>query len=928
MPDWAQHVRPRLSSLRLSPAREAEIIDELSHHLEDRWRELLAGGASEDEAARLALAEFREDNLLATLMAPLRQSHTPPPVTPGVRTGRALSDCWQDLRYAWRLTRRRPGFTAVAVLTLALGIGANSAIFSLVDAVLLRTLPVDRPEELVLIEQVMARGGTQNISRPLFERLRAEHGNVFSGILAAQDGFATVNLGAPASATPLPQPGASSSSASVDAADSSQTATVQAVSGEYFQVLGTSVLVGRAFTSEDDRTPGAHPVAVVSHNFWTRRLAGDPGIIGRTITLARQPFTIVGVARPGFFGEAMGRAPEIWVPMMMHPAISRGPSLLGEANTGWLQVIGRLQPGVTRQQADAVLALLLDRLRTDPTLLEGMPRHIGRLHVIDGSQGLVRLRDQFSQPLRILTAAVGVVLLIACANVATLLLARASTRQREIGIRLAIGAGRRRLVQQLMTEGLLLGAIGGSLGLLLSWWGSRILVAMAGPQGQPFHIDVTPDLRLLAFNTLVSLGAVILFALAPALSASRADMNAELKQTLGARSRLRLSPMLVVAQVALSLPLIAVAALFLQTLHNLRTRDLGFAADTLVQVRTQPEASGYTREQIPGLARRIVERLGTMPGVGAVSVAHSGFATGTSTTCCIAIPGRVFASDREREVRMIGVGPGYFATVGQRLRIGRDFAPQDVPAAPSSPLTVAIVNEAFIRQFLDGGSPIGQYFGWGNPPKVRYGIEVIGVVNDAIYDQIRGVSQPLIYFPSEAGRLFAVRAAGAPQDLVASLRREIQAVDPKLIVTVIAPIRQEVERALVRERLLARLAGFFGALAAALAAIGLYGLMAYAVANRTREIGIRMALGAPRGRVLRTELWSALRLVAIGIAVGIPAAVTAGHAIAAQLFDVSASDPATLAAAAALLTLIAALAVYGPAQRASRVDPMVALRSE
>ena len=554
-----------------------------------------------------------------------------------------------------------------------------------------------------------------------------------------------------------------------------------------------------------------------------------------------------------------------------------------------------------------------------------MPRHIGKLHVTDGSQGLLRLRDQFSQPLRILTAAVGVVLLIACANVATLLLARASTRQREIAIRLAIGAGRRRLVQQLMTESLLLGAIGGSLGLLLSWWGSRMLLVMAGAQGQQIDIDVTPDVRLLAFNTLVSFGAVILFGLAPALSASRADMNAEMKQT---RSRLRLSPILVVAQVALSLPLIAGAALFLQTLHNLRTRDLGFAADTLVQVRTQPEASGYTREQIPSLARRIVERLGATPGVRAVSVAHSGFATGTSSTCCIAIPGRVFASDREREVRMIGVGPGYFATVGQRLRIGRDFAPQDVGADPSSPMTVAIVNEAFVRQFLGEGNPIGQYFGWGDPPKVRYNIEVVGVVNDAIYDQVRGVSQPLIYFPSEAGRLYVVRAAGAPEDLMGSLRREIQAVDPKLIVTVIAPVSHDVERALVRERLLARLAGFFGALAAALAAIGLYGLMAYAVANRTREIGIRMALGASRGRVLRTEIGSALRLVAIGIAIGIPAALAAGHVIAAQLFGVSASDPLTLAAAAAPLTLIAALAAYGPALRASRVDPMVALRSE
>jgi predicted permease len=390
---------------------------------------------------------------------------------------------------------------------------------------------------------------------------------------------------------------------------------------------------------------------------------------------------------------------------------------------------------------------------------------------------------------------------------------------------------------------------------------------------------------------------------------------------------MRLSPILVVAQVALSLLLITGAALFLQTLHNLRTRDLGFAAETLVQVRTQPEASGYTRQQIPDLTRRVVERLRTATGVHAVSVAHSGFATGTSSTCCIAIPGRVFASDRDREVRTIGVGPGYFATVGQRLRRGRDFAARDASADPSNP-TVAIVNEAFIRQFLGEGNPIGKHFGWGDPPKLRYGIEVIGVVNDAIYDDVRGASRPMIYFPSEAGRLYVVRTAGAPTNIVGSLRREIQAVDPKLVVTVVAPVVQEVERALVREKLLARLSGFFGVLAAALAAIGLYGLMAYAVAGRTRDIGIRMALGAHRGHVLRTEIWSALRLVAIGIAIGIPAAIAAGRVIAAQLFGVSPSDPVTLAATAVLLTVVAGLAAFGPAWRASRVDPMLVLRGE
>jgi predicted permease len=907
MPDWARHIRPRLASLRLSPAREAEIVDELSQHLEERWRELVDGGTSEADATRLALAEFQDTDRLGTSMAPLKQARRPQPIAPGTATGHLLGDLCQDLRYAWRTSWRRPGFTIAAALTLALGIGANSAIFSLVDAVLVRRLPVSQPEQLVLLEQAMVRGGTQSISRPLFERLREDRSllpGVFSGLLSAQDGIMPVAIG------------------ELAAAGSSASASVQAVSGEYFQVLGTSALAGRVFTADDDRTAGAHPVAVLSHDFWTRRMGSAADVVGRTITLAGHPFTIVGVARPGFFGEATGRAPEIWVPMMMHPTLSPGPWLVGDARVGWLQVIGRLKPGSTRQQAEAAVTLALDRLKSDPAQLDGMPAQIVRLRVVEGSRGLARLRDRFAQPLSILAVAVGIVLLIACANVATLLLARASTRQREIAIRLAIGAGRRRLVQQFMTESLLLGAIGGSLGLLLSLWGSRMLLVLAGTPGQQIDIDVTPDARLLAFTALVSIGAVIVFGLAPALSASRSDVHAAMKHR-----RVRLSPALVAAQVALSLPLLAGAALFLQTLHHLRTRDLGFAADQLIQVRTNPQASGYTPEQTPALARRIVERLSTTPGVRAASVAHSGFATGTSRTCCIAIPGRTFTSDREREVRMIGVGPGYFATVGQHLRLGRDFAARDVRVDPSA-TTVAIVNDAFVRQFLGEGHPVGQYFGWGDAPKGRYTIEVIGVVNDAIYDDVRGVSQPLIYFPSETGRLYVVRATGAAEELAGSLRREVQSVDPKLIVTAIVPISEDVDRALVRERLLARLSGVFGGLAAALTVVGLYGLMAYTVANRTREVAIRMALGASRSRVLRAEIGSALKLVAIGVAIGIPAALASGRIVATQLFGVSPGDPVTLSMVAASMTFVAALAAFGPARRAARVDPVVALRSE
>lgn len=925
MIDWEPHIRPRLAALQLSPARESEIVEELSQHLDERWQELVTNGASEDEATKLALAGFRDGDLLAKHLAPLRQARTHEPIAAGAPAGRLLADVRQDLRYAWRVSLRRPGFTVAAALTLAIGIGANSAVFSLVDAVLLQTLPVNRPEQLVLIDQVMARGGTQNISRPLFEHLRDEQ-QAFAGVLAAEDGITEVQVGQPVPGSP--HSGDSTSIASGGLTDSSRSARVQAVSGEYFHVLGTVALIGRTLSQDDDRVPGAHPVAVVSHAFWTRRLGGDPQAIGHTISLAGHPFTIVGVARPEFFGEAVGRMPDIWVPMAMHPTLHAGPSLLGDPTTGWLKAMARLRPGVTPQQAEAALALLLGRLQADPATLGGMPRHIGTLQVADGSQGMTRLREQFSLPLRILTVAVAVVLLIACGNLATMLLARASTRRREIAIRLAIGADRRRLLRQFLTESALLAAIGGLLGLVLSWWGTRMLVLMAGTQGQHVDIDVGPDARLLAFNAFVSLGAVVLFGLAPALSASRADVSAEMKPTPGRRSQLHLAPMLVVTQVALSLPLIVGAVLLLQTLHNLRARDLGFAADALVQVRTYPQASGYTQEQIPDLVRRVTERLSGSPGVRAVAVAQSGFATGTSRTCCIAIPGRVFAADSEREVRTIGVGPGYFTTVGQRLRSGRDFTAHDVGAGSSSRTTVAVVNDAFVQRFLGKGHPIGLRFGWGNPPDARYDIEVVGVVNDAVYEDVRASAQPLFYFPSDTGSLYVVRAAGAPDALMSTLRREIQIAEPTLVVTAIAPVMADIDRALVRETLLARLSGAFGAVAAALAAIGLYGLMAYAVANRTRDIGIRMALGATRHRVLRAEIGLALRLVSIGVVIGIPLSIVGAHLIAAQLFGISAGDPLTLVAAAALMVLVGGVASYGPARRASQVDPMQALRSQ
>jgi predicted permease len=821
------------------------------------------------------------------------------------RSFRWLDDARRDLGYALRALRRTPGFALVAVLTLALGIGANTAIFSLVDAVLLRTLPVEAPERLAVLDLITQRGETNNISYPLFEWLRDEPG-AFSGVLAALDGVNRVDLVGP------------------EPASQAEEVRLQLVSGEYFSVLGVQAAAGRTFTRVDDGNSAVPPVAVLSFSFWKRRFAADPAVIGRNITLKNLPFTVVGVTSPGFFGEAVGRAPDVWVPLTWQPRFDGGRSLLDRSNVGWLRVMGRLRPGMTHQHAAAALDVALARLRADPTELAKSAGHLATIRPSDGSRGLSQFRESFSLPLWILAGVVGVVLLIACANVSCLLLARATARRREVAVRLAIGAGRRRLIRQFLTESVLLATLGGALGLLFAWWGSRTLLVLASSDTAPIPIAVAPNARTLAFTMAVSLATVIVFGLAPALSASRVDVGASLKLATSGRARARLSPFLVITQVALSLLLLMGAGLMVQTLRNLRALDLGFAPDTVIQIRIVPESSGYSPEQVPELSRRLTERLSSLPGIESVTMAHSGFASGISRTCCLALPGYTAHAGEDRRVRTNGVAPGYFRTMRLPLLAGRDFSAQDLPSrAPK----VAIVNEAFARRYFADGSPVGKRFGWGDPPKVSYDTEIVGVARNAIHGDLREDPKPFIYFPASDARFLIVRAAGAPSGLVGTIRREISALERNLQFG-IRPVSEDLERALVNEKLLAKLSSFFGAVAAILAALGLYGLMAYAVAGRTREIGIRMAIGARRASVLWAEMRSAMRLVAIGLAVGLPAALTAGRLVESQLFGVTAAEPAVFAIAMALLAMVSAFAAYLPARRASRVDPMIALRDQ
>jgi predicted permease len=665
---------------------------------------------------------------------------------------------------------------------------------------------------------------------------------------------------------------------------------------------------------------------VISYDFWKRRFGKNPGVIGTAIEIKAQSYTIVGVTPPDFFGDAVGRAPDIWIPLMMQPGFDRGVSLLVDPTVGWLRIMGRLNPDATEQHAASALALVLSRLQSESTDLGSASRHLGSIAVSDGRRGLAVERERLALPLRLLAGLAAIVLLIACANVANLLVARASTRQREVDIRLAVGASRLRLIRQFLTEGVLLAAIGGALGLVIAWWGSRVLLVLLSPDGTPLSIDVTPNSRILVFATVLSLVNVLVFALAPALQASRTTRSLLIREVQGTGRRM--SAALVVSQVALSLLLLVGAALFVQTFRNLRTRDLGFESSTLLQFRVQAAASGYSAAQRPILSRRLLSTLTALPSVQAAGAASSGFATGSSRTCCIVVEGHEHYQGEEREIQTIGVGPGYFRVLQLPLVRGRDFLPEEGSSEVSASARVAIVNEEFVRRYVENRDPIGQRFGWGEPPDVSYDIEIVGVARNAFYDDLRAPIKPLIYFPAPDGTLFVVRTTGAPSTAAITLQKALRNFDRNLEFSGINTIPSLVERTLIRDKFLAALSTVFGALAAALAAVGLYGITAYTVTARTREIGIRMALGAPASRVLLRELGYALRLALFGVAIGIPATLAAGRLIRYQVFGIGVGDPRTLAFTSGLLLLIAAAAAFWPARRASRIDPQITLRSD
>ena len=825
-------------------------------------------------------------------------------------------EMFQDLRYGARMLLKHKGFTTVAVLSLALGIGANTAIFSLLDALLLKPLPVTQPEQLVVVGvQAPSQPGQSFslFSYPVFRELR-EKNMAFSGMFAR-------------------------SGLQMSLSGGGQTERVQGevVSGNFFSVLGVNAALGRVLTETDDQTPGAHPVAVISFNFWQRRFGADPQIVGQTISLNSYPFTIIGVTPQSFQGVEVGAAPDVRIPMMMDGQVRPRPGapIFEQRGSWWLSVMARLKPGVSIEQAQAATDTVFQIARepdvrrvTGETTDDRNFRSL-RIHLDSAKTGASNLSRQFSQPLVVLMCLVGVVLLIACLNVANLLLARATTRQKEIAVRLALGAGRFRLVRQLLTEGFLLAALGGSLGLLFARWGTDALLGFL-PQGRTLEITLFgPDLRMLGFTLGVTLLSALLFGLAPALQATRLNLIPALKNdavvVVGGGRRWELGRLLVIAQVALSLVLLVGAGLFARSLRNLKTVDNGYHTDQVVTLALDPAQNGYKIERLRNFYSQLSERLSALPGVKTITFTDNVPMSGSFSRYGIEVPGYQPRPGEEMAVLLNRIAPQFFATFGAPLLLGREFSAQDTPESPK----VVIVSQRLARRFFGAENPLGKRITLENYKDLK----IVGLVADAKYRNLREATPQTAYIPysqyEQLGqRILCVRAAGDAGALVAAIRQEVRSLDPNLPVFNVKTFAEQINDSVSRERLVALLSSFFGLFALLLASLGLYGVMAYAVTRRTREIGIRMALGAQTTSVLWLTLRETLLLALIGIAIGLPAALISSRLTEGLLFELTPTDPLTITVATLVMIFIAALAGYLPARRAARVDPLAALRHD
>lgn len=836
-----------------------------------------------------------------------------------------MQSFWQDVRYGLRMLARNPGFSAIAVLTLALGIGANTAIFSLTDQVLLRRLPVAHPEQLVTLRSPGPNPGhtwsdtnddSVMFSYPMYRDLR-DRNVAFSGLLAR---FPTA--------------------VSLSGQGTTELANAELVSGNYFEVLGVQPALGRVFNPGDETAPGANPLVVLSFGYWTRHFGSDPGILGRQIIANGTSLTVVGVSRAGFTGIQLGQLPDLFIPITMKPEMTPNWNGLDDRSDHWIAMLGRMKPRFTASQSEAALAplykaILESEIPARKIAAKIQQKFADRKILLDSAaHGRAVVQEGTREPLLILMAMVGLVLVIACVNLASLLVARGEARQREIAVRLTMGASRWRLVKQLLTESLLLSIAGGAAGIALAAWTLSALVG-AIPQSEGISgLEAKLDYRVLAFAVVLSIITGVLFGLTPALRATRTDLQSTLKDqganVSGGKANVRLRKWLLVSQVALTVVLLAGAGFFTRSLLNLKNQDLGVRTDHVIAFSLAPSLNLYTPAQTVALTDRIREKIAALPGVQSVSASRMTVLAGDSAGSDMAAEGYVPQESEDTHVKENWVGQDYFAALGIPLLSGREFKSSDTATSPQ----VAIVSESIAKRFFGGRNPVGLHIAIGpKQNKAHPDIEIVGLVKDSKTTDAHEGIHPLVYLPysqtSDLGNVtFYARTGQQPEAMADTLRKTVASFDASLPVFALKTLAAQVDDTEFDDRLLMFFSSCLGFLAALLAAIGLYGVMAYVVARRTREIGIRMALGATRENVGWLILREVVRMSGAGLAIGLPLAYLLGRLVESQLFGVKASDPIVFGMSAAALAAVAMFAGWLPAHQAASVDPMIALRHE
>jgi putative ABC transport system permease protein len=920
MPEWKPEILSRLAPLKLSPTREGEIAEEISEHLEDRYQELLALGFTDDEARRTAMEELKGEDLLARGLRPFESDLYREPVALGKGNRNFFSGIIQDIRYALRLLRKTPLITGIAVISLALGIGANTAIFSLIDAVMLRMLPVQNPEQLAQIKfhRTKSNRTSESVTNPIWEQVR-DHQDAFSGVFAWGLGSNNFDL--------------------ADGGEENEVGGLY-VSGNYFAVLGVRPAEGRLIAASDD-VRGCSGAAVLSYGFWQSQYGGTPSAIGSLIRLNGHWLPIIGVTQEGFTGTEVGERLDVSLPICAEAILDGKNSMLDDRSSWWIKMMGRLRPGMSVKQANARMKVLSPEL-FGAVVPQDWPANYQdefrkyTFSISPGATGsggfLGSLREQYSRPLEILMFVVGLVLLIACANIASLLLARSAARQKEIAVRLSLGASRRRLIRQVLTESIVLASVGAILGIFFARWGSALLVRFVSTQQSQVFLDLKMDGRILAFTIGVTFLCGVLFGILPAFRSTGGDAISAMKegQPAGRRSQSASARWIVATQIALSLILLVGTGLFIHTFANLMTFNAGFDRNNVLMVDTNIHNATIAEPARAALYSQMLAKLQAIPGVVSASQCWMEPLSGREWNEDVRVRGYQAPHGVEPLVYLNWVTPAYFSTMRTALLEGRVFDVRD----STTSARVAVVNQLFVKTYFPGQYPVGKHISFHGEEMFRgQPLEIVGVVQNAKYDSLDQEFLATAYIPlAQAGSVgeetaFEVRTAVSPEALIPAVRDAMASVNKSASLQ-FTTLKRQADDSVLQEHLMAVLSGFFGGLALLLTAIGVYGVMAYVVTQRTHEIGVRMALGAERHSILRLVMRDAAIVLATGIAVGLLGSVWVTRLVQQLLFGVKPTDPWSLALAIAALVSVALVASYIPARRAMHVDPMVALRDE